>query len=306
MRPKIVGILSEVVLVCLGVYGQETRSAEKSWNALADAGKAAMQKRQYAEAEEDFRGALSAAAEPGEKDARNAAVLVLLAQACDAQSKKDEAESLAASAVESIEKILKAKPKKAEEQFMRDEIACASFDQAADIFAAHQKYADAEMLYRRVIQVRAGMASEKTQYTNNEDFFRFFIQSAKDVKAKLAAANEKLGNLYFKERKYSEAAALYEEAVRVRESDQASDPRVLAQGLTNLATCYAAQGNYAQAEPLYRRALVIFEQAGWSEKPETLSTLELYALLLRKAGRDDESRAISEKAANIRKKLTGQ
>jgi tetratricopeptide (TPR) repeat protein len=288
-----------LILACLSMRGQDS-----NWDALIKAGKTAMEKRQYAEAERDFRDALAAAEKYGEKDARFAGALLFLAQACDAQSKRDEAEVFAKRASDAMEKAVKnVKLKKAEEQFLQADVACATFDKAADIFAAHQKYADAESLYSRVIKIRADMAVEKQTPQNNEDYFRWLIQITKGAKTKLALANETLGNLYFIEHKYPEAAAVYAEAVRIRQSDQGTDQPGLAQALTNLATSYAAQGKYDQAEPPYQRALAVFERARW-EKPETITTLQMYALMLKKAGRDEEAKAMVEKAAAIKNKLS--
>lgn len=303
MKRQVAGILMAVILTCLCVRGQDKKGQDSNWDALIKAGKAAMEKRQYAEAENDFRDALSAAEKYGEKDARFAGALLFLAQACDAQSKKDEAEALAKRASDAIEKVRHVKLKKATDQFIQSDVACATFDKAADIFAAHQKYADAESLYARVIKIRADMAVEKQTPQNNEDYFRWLIQVTGGAKTKLAVANEKLGNLYFTERKYPEAAAVYAEAVRVRQSYETTDQPGLAQALTNLATSYAAQGKYDQAEPLYKRALAVFEQAQW-EKPETITTLQMYSLMLRKAGRDEEAKAMLEKAAAIKNKLS--
>src|SRR5260370_8610262 len=155
-----------------------------------------------------------------------------------------------------MEKAFKAvKSNKAEEHVIQGDGACLTSDKAADNDAAHQKYADAESLYRRVIKIRVDMAVEKPTPQNNEDYFRWLIQVTSDAKSKLAFANEKLGNLYFTERKYPEAAAMYQEALRSRASDPSTTPRVLAQPLTHLASSYAAQRKYDQSDPLYQRAL---------------------------------------------------
>src|SRR5260370_2120034 len=154
------------------------------------------------------------------------------------------------------------------------------------------------------MKIRGDMAVEKPTPQNNEDYFRWLIQVASDAKSKLDFANEKLGNLYFTERKYPEAAAVYEEALRSRASDQSTNPRVLAQTLTNLASCYAAQGKYDQSEPLYQRALAVLEQAQWAEKPETIPTLQMYALMLKKPGRHEEPKPIIETPIPINNKFS--
>ena len=56
--------------------------------------------------------------------------------------------------------------------------------------------------------------------------------------------------------------------------------------LNNLAGLYRAQGQYAQAEPLYQRALAIYEQAFGKNHPNLIGMMENYAALLRQMNRD--------------------
>jgi tetratricopeptide (TPR) repeat protein len=77
----------------------------------------------------------------------------------------------------------------------------------------------------------------------------------------------------------------------------------LALTLSNLASCYAAQAKYDKAEPLYQHALELFEKANSMEKPETISTMQLYALLLKKTGREEEAAALLQQAAALKKKV---
>ena len=70
--------------------------------------------------------------------------------------------------------------------------------------------------------------------------------------------------------------------------------------LNNLAGLYRDQGKYAQAEPLYQRALAIREKALGPEHPDTATSLENYALLLRKTGRSAEAAKLEARAKAIR------
>ena len=299
MKQRTSGSLLILIFVCLSALGQKN-----TWEASIQAGQDAMARRQYPEAEKSFREALTVAQKFGEKDARFSGSLLFLAQACDAQGKTDEAEALAGRAVDSMNKALKAyKPKKAEQQFEQIDAASALFDKAADIFASHQKYPEAEGLYQRVVQIRESAAKDDPTPKNNEDFLRILGRALSDAQGKLATAQEKLGNLYFTEHKFPEAATTYEKAQKTREADTRTDKRVLAQTVTNLATSYAAQDKYSQAEPLYQRALKLFEEANWAEKAETLRTMQLYALMLKNSGRQEEARALLDKVAAIQKKL---
>ncbi len=59
--------------------------------------------------------------------------------------------------------------------------------------------------------------------------------------------------------------------------------------LNDLALLYYTQGHYAQAEPLYRRSLAIWEKALGLEHPDVATVLENYAALLRETTRADET-----------------
>ena len=78
-------------------------------------------------------------------------------------------------------------------------------------------------------------------------------------------------------------------------------PRV-ANSLNILALLYAAQGKYAEAEPLYQRALAIAEKALGPEHPDVALTLENYAGLLRKMERDADAEKTGARAKEIRTK----
>lgn len=72
--------------------------------------------------------------------------------------------------------------------------------------------------------------------------------------------------------------------------------------LNNLAVFYKSQQKYDKAEPLYHRALLIFEQALGSEHLKVAVCLDNYAHLLLKMDRVDEARQLRERAKSIRSK----
>jgi hypothetical protein len=55
--------------------------------------------------------------------------------------------------------------------------------------------------------------------------------------------------------------------------------------LNNLALLLDAQGNYAAAEPLYRRAIAIFEKTLGPEHPDTKTARENLEILLSERSR---------------------
>ena len=74
----------------------------------------------------------------------------------------------------------------------------------------------------------------------------------------------------------------------------------MAQSLNNLAVLYYAQGLYAEAEPLFKRALAIREKALGPEHPHVAKSLENYAGLLRKTYRGSEAAKMEARAKRIR------
>jgi tetratricopeptide (TPR) repeat protein len=72
--------------------------------------------------------------------------------------------------------------------------------------------------------------------------------------------------------------------------------------LNNLAWLYKAQGKYAEAEPLYNRALAIVEKALGPEHPNVAQSLENYAGLLRETGRVSKADLLEIRAKAIRAK----
>ncbi len=76
----------------------------------------------------------------------------------------------------------------------------------------------------------------------------------------------------------------------------------VATSLNNLAELYKAQGNYAEAEPLYQRSLAIWEKALGPEHPDVATSLENYAALLRQTARADEAERMEARAKAIRAK----
>ena len=66
------------------------------------------------------------------------------------------------------------------------------------------------------------------------------------------------------------------------------------------------QGKYAEAEPLYQRALGIWETALGPEHPNVASVLENYAVLLRKTGRESQAAEMEARAKAIRARPASQ
>ncbi len=83
------------------------------------------------------------------------------------------------------------------------------------------------------------------------------------------------------------------------ESFEPDHPNV-AVSLHNLALLYYAQGQYAQAEPLYKRSLAIWEKVLGPNHPDVATSLRDLALLYRATQRTTEAEQLEEQAAKIK------
>ena len=82
----------------------------------------------------------------------------------------------------------------------------------------------------------------------------------------------------YQQAEYAEAEKQLEAALKETEAFGLDDVR-LATSLNNLAALYHAQGKYAEAEPLYQRALAIREKAFGPEHPDVATSLNNLAQL---------------------------
>ena len=74
----------------------------------------------------------------------------------------------------------------------------------------------------------------------------------------------------------------------------------MATSLNNLAELYREQGKYDQAEPLYKRALKIFENALPANHPNIATTLENMGQLYKDMGKDNEAQKCLQRAKETR------
>ena len=109
------------------------------------------------------------------------------------------------------------------------------------------------------------------------------------------------GETAYQAGRYAEAEKLFLAALKEAEEFGGQAPR-LAVSLYNLAVIYRDLGSYAEAEPLFQRALVNFEKALGPEHPDVAATLENYTLMLRVLDRHDEADKMEARAQAIRSK----
>ena len=108
----------------------------------------------------------------------------------------------------------------------------------------------------------------------------------------------------YMQQRFDEAERLFNAAVLKAEAFQQPDTR-LALSLTQLAKLYHAQGRYGNAEPLYLRALGIYELTRGPEHPDVAATLNNLGVLYRMHGQFSEAKPMLERALAIKRKTMG-
>jgi tetratricopeptide (TPR) repeat protein len=76
----------------------------------------------------------------------------------------------------------------------------------------------------------------------------------------------------------------------------------VADSLNTLAELYRTQGQYTQAEPLYKRSLAISEKALGPDHPRVAASLNTLASLYDAQGRYAEAEPLSKRSLAIREK----
>ena len=108
----------------------------------------------------------------------------------------------------------------------------------------------------------------------------------------------------YQQGRHTEAEKRLEAALEVAEEFGEGDPR-LTTSLNNLAVVYRAQGKYAEAEPLHKRALAIREKALGHQHPAVAVSLNNLGLLYYVDGRYAEAEPLYERALAILEKALG-
>jgi tetratricopeptide (TPR) repeat protein len=75
------------------------------------------------------------------------------------------------------------------------------------------------------------------------------------------------------------------------------DSLSVATACNNLAILYRAQGRFADAEPLYKRAIAIYDGSSGVSNQQFANVLDNYAELLQATSRAEEAKAVRSRAS---------
>lgn len=149
--------------------------------------------------------------------------------------------------------------------------------------ARRDRCAEAEVLYRRLLDTRPAPAAHQRLIDPRDETEEARLASEVRTRNNLAQALTLQGKL-------AEAESSYQRAIEVSEAVVGPDDPNLGNILGNLANFYIVeQDDCAAAEPLFRRALAIFEAAGSEWNTELAATAErLGTVVARLAAEDNE------------------
>jgi tetratricopeptide (TPR) repeat protein len=98
--------------------------------------------------------------------------------------------------------------------------------------------------------------------------------------------------------RWADAERDFKLALAEAEKGGAKDPH-LPTSLNALANCYRQQGRFAEAEPLYKRALEVKTAQVGPFSSELIPIYENYAKMLRASGKEQEAGKLDRKAQAI-------
>ena len=109
------------------------------------------------------------------------------------------------------------------------------------------------------------------------------------------------GTEAYQQRQYAEAEKQFLAALQEAQKLGPEDPRV-GTSLNNLGVLYKTQGKYAEAEPLYQRALAIREKTLGPDNPNLIVNLNNLAMLYEAQGKYAEAEPLYQRALAIDEK----
>jgi tetratricopeptide (TPR) repeat protein len=155
-----------------------------------------------------------------------------------------------------------------------------------EVYRAQGNYEKLVALDRRALDIRIKEHNE----VNTPDVYKTYND---------------IGELYLYMKDYKSAEASYQNALGIvqRVFGKEQDSSLVVTSLLNLAGVYSEQGKYAEAETLYRQAMLSLENGKRKDTLEMADIKEKYAEVLQNTNRATEAGKLKEEARAIRSKL---
>ncbi|MBI3064362.1 MAG: tetratricopeptide repeat protein, partial [Deltaproteobacteria bacterium] len=229
-----------------------------------------------AAAEELSRQALNEAQTLGPQHPATGVSLLTLGKVYRSQGRYDEAEALLKQALPGMEK-----------NYPQDLPLPSTLAELAVIYDFQGKYLLAETLYSRALAM-----------------FQKIVGLGHPQAAQVL---DNVRSLYRDQGKYAEAVRVAEIWIPILLKDEIQEkiPRVASDGFVQTGELYVAQGRYAQAEQLVKRAVALREKVHGSGHPVVVTTMNYLSFIYRAQAKHNEAEVIARQALTTSEKVLG-
>jgi tetratricopeptide (TPR) repeat protein len=160
-----------------------------------------------------------------------------------------------------------------------------TMDEQAEAFHAQGKYAEAQPLFEKALEIRRRLLSD-----DHPDTTSIYDRLANNLKA---------------QGKYTAAQSLYEQALEINRRLLGDDHPDTANSYNNLANNLGVQGKLATAQPLLEKSLAIYRRLFGDDHPLTATGYNNLAVNLSRQGRYAVAQPLFEKSLEIRRGRLG-
>jgi len=192
-------------------------------------------------------------------------------------------------------------------------------------YGNEQKWAEAEKLYRQVVEIRSKVQSpdHPNTLTAQNNLAEILAKQnhideaeklhSQTLQARLRTLGEEhpdtmeslnnLGSLYFKRKDYEKAREFFQKSYDVRKKKLGENNTLTVTSMANLAVVLKRLKRYAEAEPLSRKALELDSHTLGPEHPDTLTSLNGLANILYAQKKYDEAEKLFRQCLLLRNKV---
>ena len=198
---------------------------------------------------------------------------------------------------------------------------------AGECFRITGKYAEAEQMNRRALQLKeqvlgaehpstldsmnnlAVVLSSQGKYAEAEQMHRRELElSIHVLGAEHPSTLDSMNNLALvlgSQGKYAEAEQMHRRALQLKEQVLGTEHPSTLDSMNNLAVVLNSQGKYAEAEQMHRRELELSIHMLGAEHPSTLDSMNNLALVLGSQGKYAEAEQMHRRALQLKEQVLG-
>jgi tetratricopeptide (TPR) repeat protein len=203
--------------------------------------------------------------------------------------------------------------------------SAAGFEEEANVLSQQGKFAQAQPLYERAVEINRRILGDDHPFTANsyndlalclkrqgrysqaqplyEKSLEIERRQLGDDHPGVAADYNNLASNLAGQGKYAQAQALHEKTLDICLRSFGEDDFRTGHSYNNLASTLNAQGKYTQAQPLYEKGLEIRRRVLGDDHPETATSFGNVGFNLDSQGRYAEAQPLHEKSLEILRRL---